>query len=682
MGSRQRDIRLELIAEIEAALRKIKKFDQEGLDPVERRGKSMSRTFSGMGTAVKGFLSTLAVQQVVQFGLETAKLAGQAKDLRGAMANLATKEGVDVANIMEELRKRTAGTISDIELMKKATLGKFLGIDLKNMPTLLEFARRRAKETGEDINFLAESLVTGIGRRSILRLDNLGISMDQIRQEVKNILVETGKWTGAVSDNTLQLNFQQAALRVAQKSIAEAGEQADTAADKTNRLAASWENLKVNIGRVAAGPANIFLDSINNLLSSFNDAVDPAKQLDRMRQSLIKLNKEIETIEQSGTALQRFFALPIFQQNRLNLVNEIAKLTDEMNALESAGKKVKLPLLNDEEVRRQAEIAKLIRKLRLEEAVLGAKDEFDARRIQTEAQYQEELKLAKGNAAAIEQLNKTHKARLTEIAEDEAENQRKIVEKRLKDEKRLLDEAYQNELDSSLRSLENVEDQFEKQRELIEKFLKNDQERYNEALDELRDQIDKFNLDIKLDAIRQVGGIVESTFTSLAGSLVDSATTGSEAWANFFSDLKRQITQFLISNAVRGLLNFVASVLFPGSSIGNVFGAAFNLGAGGSANRGTSDPTNNTFSPGSGGGLRLGSLPAPSISPVITPRANSVVRSSEHTIERIARVEVESLFPDHNRVRIAMDGITDNHILPRTRYVEEHLSTKRGEFDE
>ncbi len=68
--------------------------------------------------------------------------------------------------------------------MKRAVQANNFKIPLQELSTLLDFARRRAKETGENVDFLANSIVSGIGRKSPLILDNLGISATALKDEL------------------------------------------------------------------------------------------------------------------------------------------------------------------------------------------------------------------------------------------------------------------------------------------------------------------------------------------------------------------------------------------------------------------------------------------------------------------------------------------------------------------
>ena len=86
-------------------------------------------------------------------------------------------EGVKLAfdrlndpSLLADLRKATNNTTADIDLMKASVNAKNFGLPVKELGTLMEFASRRAKDTGQSVDYLVESIVTGIGRKSPLIL--------------------------------------------------------------------------------------------------------------------------------------------------------------------------------------------------------------------------------------------------------------------------------------------------------------------------------------------------------------------------------------------------------------------------------------------------------------------------------------------------------------------------------
>src|SRR5690606_9458668 len=89
-------------------------------------------------------------------------------------------------NRMKELQRATAGTVDELSLMKRAVMAQNFGIPIENLGVLLEFASKRAQDTGENIDYLVNSIVMGIGRKSAMILDNLGITTTQLAEKLKS----------------------------------------------------------------------------------------------------------------------------------------------------------------------------------------------------------------------------------------------------------------------------------------------------------------------------------------------------------------------------------------------------------------------------------------------------------------------------------------------------------------
>ena len=75
-------------------------------------------------------------------------------------------------------------TVSDLQLMQTAVKAANFKLPLDQLAKYLKFAQQRAIETGESIDNLVESIVLGISRKSIPIIDNLGISAQQVQEEV------------------------------------------------------------------------------------------------------------------------------------------------------------------------------------------------------------------------------------------------------------------------------------------------------------------------------------------------------------------------------------------------------------------------------------------------------------------------------------------------------------------
>ena len=215
----------ELLVEINAKLDGLEK----GLKKAEKKTVDFGKTVKKAGALLATYLSASVIVHTVR---EMSKLAGEAEGVRNAFKRIADQ------NTLNDLREATRGTISDLELMKRTVSASNLGLPVQNLSKLFEFASRRAQETGESVDYLVNSIVTGIGRKSTMILDNLGISATRLKKELG----------GAGLESVSTFEMAAAVARIANEELGKMGDVLLTSKDRAEQLNAELENLKVTIG--------------------------------------------------------------------------------------------------------------------------------------------------------------------------------------------------------------------------------------------------------------------------------------------------------------------------------------------------------------------------------------------------------------------------------------------------
>lgn len=201
-------------------------------DKIVNQGKSASflkNQFASIGATIAG---AFAVTQLISFGKEAVNLAAKGEGIRRAFAAL------NKADLLDNLRAATRNTVADIDLMAAAVKANNFKIPLEDLARYFKFAQQRARETGESVDYLVESIVLGIGRKSPLILDNLGISAVELRSKLKGIGTESAT-VGQIS---------KAVGQIIDEELSKQGVLLDTTADKIARLDAGWKNIKETIG--------------------------------------------------------------------------------------------------------------------------------------------------------------------------------------------------------------------------------------------------------------------------------------------------------------------------------------------------------------------------------------------------------------------------------------------------
>lgn len=186
----------------------------------------MLQVFGGnLMTKAAGWAADFASEmgQAVQQGIE---LARQGEGIRNAFERLGR------GDLLDGLREATHGTVTDLELMKAAVRFNDFNLPLEELGTMLAFAQQKAKDTGQSIDYLVESIVNGLGRQSTQILDNLGISAKEIEERMKS----TGDFTKAVGE-------------IVREQMTKAGDYIETAADRATKADVDLKNAMEELGR-------------------------------------------------------------------------------------------------------------------------------------------------------------------------------------------------------------------------------------------------------------------------------------------------------------------------------------------------------------------------------------------------------------------------------------------------
>lgn len=195
---------------------------KRGLKDSEGQLSKLNAGFKRLGVMIGAAFSVSAITNFVGEGI---KLAASMQGVEAAFKSL------NQPNLLQNLRNATRGTVTDLQLMQKAVQARNFKIPLEQLATYFEFATKRAIQTGESVDYLVDSIITGIGRKSVLVMDNLGISAVALQDEVKKVG-----------------DFGAAAGNIIQRELTAMGDVTDTAATSISQLATAWKELKTQVG--------------------------------------------------------------------------------------------------------------------------------------------------------------------------------------------------------------------------------------------------------------------------------------------------------------------------------------------------------------------------------------------------------------------------------------------------
>jgi len=237
---------------LRASLDQIKQRAQEARAELDEASKSLQGAENSMKGANDGsLLSKLGSKMdgalAVFGGNLMTKAAGMGVGLVTEMTD-AVKQGIELAkagegvriaferlgrgDILQGLREATHGTVTDLELMKAAVKFNDFKLPVEELGTMLAFAQQKAKDTGQSVDYMVDSIVTGLGRKSLMILDNLGLSASEIKEK----MAETGDMTKAVGE-------------IIREQMSKAGDYVETAADRAAQANVSLQNKMEELGR-------------------------------------------------------------------------------------------------------------------------------------------------------------------------------------------------------------------------------------------------------------------------------------------------------------------------------------------------------------------------------------------------------------------------------------------------
>ena len=205
-------------------------------DAAEEVSTETSGSLSDMMSVFGGNMMTkgaeLAMDAIRALGDEIISTAQQAMQLSVQSEGIRMAfERLNRPGLLDSLREATHGTVNDLQLMQAAVKFEDFNLPLEELGTMLAFAQQKAKDTGQSVDYLVESIVTGLGRESTMILDNLGLSQTEVKERTK----ETGDMTVAVG-------------QIIREQMQAAGDYVETASDRALKANAEYENSLVELG--------------------------------------------------------------------------------------------------------------------------------------------------------------------------------------------------------------------------------------------------------------------------------------------------------------------------------------------------------------------------------------------------------------------------------------------------
>jgi hypothetical protein len=270
------DKNFSLLVELKADIEKFKR----SMDGAKSTNSKLISTFKSLAPAIG---AAFVVKKVVDFGKELSQLYMKTEGVRAAFDQL------NNPRLLHDLREATKGTISDFELMRNTVKAKEFGIPLEKLGVLMKFAQQQASKLGESTDSMLDSLIGSMSTQSKMRLDNLGISMSAMTEEMNK-----GK------------TFAEAAFTLIAEKTGEAAEETNTHKETVERLRASFTNLKETIADDVVPASDAFLKGLADGLDDVNIIL--RSQSIPLLQKFFGMLNPLLGMDNYMTALEEFYA--------------------------------------------------------------------------------------------------------------------------------------------------------------------------------------------------------------------------------------------------------------------------------------------------------------------------------------------------------------------------------------
>tara|TARA_R110001606_G_scaffold321052_2_gene467896 strand:- start:2369 stop:5692 length:3324 start_codon:yes stop_codon:yes gene_type:complete len=292
--------------------KKVRKADESVGDFSKKVGNyktGVSGLTSGIRSLVGAFGAVEGIKLAFRIGADLMELQSEVKGIDFAFQRV----GVEGVVALDKVRNSTRGLLSDLDIKKAIVDFDNFNLSLENMDTLMEFAVVRSAQTGKSVEYMLDSLKEGLSKGSLLRLDNLGVSMTDMKKQMDDF----------------GLSVVDAFSKVAGEEVKEAGNILDEAGDSQAKWNASLENFKVTLS--GSSFLTKFSDGLfavgNRLLEVITPSKDLNIQLEDQAKKVLDLNKNLNPLVSEYDNLKLKTNLSKTEQERLKtVITDISKI--------------------------------------------------------------------------------------------------------------------------------------------------------------------------------------------------------------------------------------------------------------------------------------------------------------------------------------------------------------------
>jgi len=221
-----------------------------------------------VGVGVVSGAATAAAAALGKLAIDASPIEG----VRDAFEGLAESSGSSMDEMLAALQRGSAGMVAQRDLMSTYNeAAQLVSTQFANqLPDAMQYLSKIAASTGEDMDFMLDSLVKGVGRLSPMILDNLKIQVT-MADATERAAQMFGVQADALSKSQIQAGMMNVVLEKLATNTASMPDVTDSAASGLARWQATIQDTKDRLG-LALQPA---LKDVMSGVSALADKVLP-----------------------------------------------------------------------------------------------------------------------------------------------------------------------------------------------------------------------------------------------------------------------------------------------------------------------------------------------------------------------------------------------------------------------
>lgn len=274
---------------------------------------------------------------IIKKAVDLGVMGAQFEQTRQAFDNLVMAMGANSSEVIADMKRLSANTIGELELMQKAGTAMMLGIDPSRIAELMEIARATAKITGQEVSDAFGDIALAVARQSKMILDNLGIIVT-LEEAYKSYADTLGKSAKDLTEAEKKQAFLNATIEKGQELVERIGMKQTSAAEKTKSFGVAIGELATAIGQHLAPVVGNVSAALGGLINKMTEAIKPAITLEERIRELEILMQDVATDPNTAyniESLREQYAQLILQQQQLREESRLKLETDRLE-LETA----------------------------------------------------------------------------------------------------------------------------------------------------------------------------------------------------------------------------------------------------------------------------------------------------------------------------------------------------------